>query len=558
MRIIVTGASGVVGETVTRCLRTETHHTVHPLQRRRSNDDNDVILADVQNCASLSLPRADACVHCARDMSADHSDGDTMFVRKCHDAGVRLIVFTSSTVVYTPSHKTHDKYTHSKQKGEREITRLCKKLGITLVMLRISIVDGTNRHGRCSSTFRLPVCIDKRVHVLHVYDLYRCIRAILEDDDITSSTFNVLGKYIPLTRAGACNAIPVPDIPLLQNVLPSSSTSLFLPRTISDREIRNRYSLDWYTSNLRVMDCPVSLDGIHSNTQYHFETIALPAHVNEGILTAITNSMCVFSCSIVKSYILKRAGKNEDATAERWHRDLVYTKSHNHFRIIIPLHVTHGMEWLHVKHEDGSTGTLMYESGKMIIIRSGRVRHRAHTSGLRKEILVVDVADGPPTRIAHAYLDTFHDKKRHTSIHGRNVRTWDVPRTLKTQPCIDMLVAKYPGMLDGYLCRKLRGKEKYLHDLPDHKSRKSIAYRLARNDTIVLSPHFLHLSVSELNRIREDIETRTNASVLIPPETTVSPTLVRLRENTDTVTMFVIVTTILVVVVVRRRSRNRT
>ena len=112
MRILLTGATGLIGHTVAQCLAVE--HTVMTLSRRGGGGGG--IRADLDNRISIeaaTFPQIDALVHCAGVVDEDFRDaperafhkatlGADALVEKAVAAGAQRLSYVSSAHVYGP------------------------------------------------------------------------------------------------------------------------------------------------------------------------------------------------------------------------------------------------------------------------------------------------------------------------------------------------------------------------------------------------------------------------------------------------------------------------
>lgn len=110
MRILLTGAGGLIGSAVRR--RLEQEHKVFSLGRRASSDLR-ADLSDPEAVSALDLPPIDALVHCAGVVDEDFRDspekamhmamfGADALVRKAVAAGASHLLYVSSAHIYGP------------------------------------------------------------------------------------------------------------------------------------------------------------------------------------------------------------------------------------------------------------------------------------------------------------------------------------------------------------------------------------------------------------------------------------------------------------------------
>jgi len=109
MRVLLTGATGLIGAAVAACLRP--HHGLHTLGRQSGRVDEVVDLSDPLQLDRVKLPETECLVHCAgvidEDFKADPMTaykratlGAEALARAAAKAGCRRFIYLSSTHVY--------------------------------------------------------------------------------------------------------------------------------------------------------------------------------------------------------------------------------------------------------------------------------------------------------------------------------------------------------------------------------------------------------------------------------------------------------------------------
>ncbi|MFJ8581761.1 NAD-dependent epimerase/dehydratase family protein [Micromonospora sp. NPDC093277] len=219
-RIVVTGASGMLGGFVVRRLRDEGVR-VHGVDLRAPADSHvDATLADVRDRAAMTaaFTGADAVVHCAAALPSYASDeihsvivdGTRSVLAAARDAGVPRVVHISTTAVYglptvVPTPETHprepvDTYGRAKAAAEQVVEEF-RERGLCVPMLRPKTFLGPGRMGLFAMLFEwaheghhFPILGrgDARIQMCAVEDLTDCVLIALRADPAEANdTFNV-------------------------------------------------------------------------------------------------------------------------------------------------------------------------------------------------------------------------------------------------------------------------------------------------------------------------------------------------------------------------------
>ncbi|MDG2318861.1 MAG: NAD-dependent epimerase/dehydratase family protein [Rhodospirillaceae bacterium] len=195
LTIAVTGATGFVGEHLTRRLR-RVGHVVRALTRRRNNDDSDPkliwIQGDLSSGSSLKdlVSGADVVVHAAGAIKAlsrsaffkINKDGTQSLVEAALNAKVPRFILVSSLAAREPSLSP---YAASKRAGELVLDRFRDR--IESVVLRPSAIYGpgdqeTGRlfHMANNGFILAPGSPAARLSLVHVGDVVTAIQACCE------------------------------------------------------------------------------------------------------------------------------------------------------------------------------------------------------------------------------------------------------------------------------------------------------------------------------------------------------------------------------------------
>ncbi|MEU5721997.1 NAD(P)-dependent oxidoreductase [Micromonospora sp. NPDC047738] len=219
-RIVVTGASGMLGGFVVRRLRDE-GVPVHGVDLRAPVEAGlDATVADVRDRVAMTaaFAGAGAVVHCAAALPSYapdeiHSvivDGTRSVLAAARDADVPRVVHISTTAVYglppvVPTPETHprepvDSYGRAKAAAE-QVAEEFRERGLCVPMLRPKTFLGPGRMGLFAMLFEwahegrhFPILGrgDVRIQMCAVEDLTECVLiALRADPERANDTFNV-------------------------------------------------------------------------------------------------------------------------------------------------------------------------------------------------------------------------------------------------------------------------------------------------------------------------------------------------------------------------------
>jgi nucleoside-diphosphate-sugar epimerase len=176
MRILVTGAMGLIGRQVVSDLAAH-GHTVLPVDRRADPGVRGSGVDLLDPSAVARLPPCDAVVHLAAHPSLDGADERTVLVENvataanvllwAEAAGVERVVYGSSQSAlglptaravrppdYLPVDEAHpcrpeDGYSFSKRFGEEFAAMLCRRSRVAVRCLRFPVVWDPEQHAEC-------------------------------------------------------------------------------------------------------------------------------------------------------------------------------------------------------------------------------------------------------------------------------------------------------------------------------------------------------------------------------------------------------------------------
>lgn len=172
MKILVTGASGVVGEPLCRALETDGHCVVRVV--RQATSANEIAVGTIDGAtdwSSILQTGVEAVVHLAAKTPSLHKDATATvedffktnslatenLARQCDKHGIKRFVFISTCKVlgdgqsrpYGIEDRPHpsDSYARSKWEAEQKLQELAAKSAMEIVILRPPIVYGPKVKG---------------------------------------------------------------------------------------------------------------------------------------------------------------------------------------------------------------------------------------------------------------------------------------------------------------------------------------------------------------------------------------------------------------------------
>jgi nucleoside-diphosphate-sugar epimerase/phosphohistidine swiveling domain-containing protein len=239
MKIVVTGAGGVIGRGVASRLHNLGHDVVGLARRCPASwpQTTDFVEADIRDAAAVrrAVVGAEAVVHCAWAASSDVNVGGTANVLEATAiGGSRRIVFASSAQVYGTRQDrtaplTEDAVMASATEqshdcDEANVETMIAYAGIEWVTVRSPLVLGRDVDNVMLRLLAAPILLDVagsgeyRLQVVHTDDIQRLlVRAVL-DDDIESGTVNLAAPGV-LTLKHLAAAIGRPLVSLRLGML---------------------------------------------------------------------------------------------------------------------------------------------------------------------------------------------------------------------------------------------------------------------------------------------------------------------------------------------------
>jgi nucleoside-diphosphate-sugar epimerase len=230
--ILVTGATGFIGQHVTRAL-CEQNANVTAISRQKEisiagceNRDVSSFVADFEQPVSLQgcCHEMDAIIHLAgraheEDRSTDDKhhgitvEGTRALLEEAVTAGVKQFVFISTVKVYgetgnylideTRACKPESYYGRAKYEAEKLVLETCEKHGMQATILRLAMVYGPGNRGNLPKMVRaidkgwfppLPLIHNIR-SMVHVDDVVKSILLALTSEKSESSVYNVSDGY---------------------------------------------------------------------------------------------------------------------------------------------------------------------------------------------------------------------------------------------------------------------------------------------------------------------------------------------------------------------------
>jgi nucleoside-diphosphate-sugar epimerase len=260
MKIVVTGASGVVGRGVASRLHNAGHDVVGLARRRPASWPltMDFAEADIRDATAVrrAVVGAEVVVHCAWAASSDVNVGGTAnLLEAMAISGSRRIVFVSSAQVYgTRPNGTAPliedgvlapavEQLHGCDKATAET--MIANAGVEWVTVRSALVLGREVENAMLRLLAAPILLDlvgsgdQLLQVVHTDDIHRLlVRAVL-DDDVESRTVNLAAAGV-VTLKELAAAIGRPLVRVREGILrralavlpgssqlPISSTNMF-------------------------------------------------------------------------------------------------------------------------------------------------------------------------------------------------------------------------------------------------------------------------------------------------------------------------------------------
>jgi nucleoside-diphosphate-sugar epimerase/phosphohistidine swiveling domain-containing protein len=214
MKIVVTGAGGVVGRGVASRLHNAGHNVVGLARRRPDSWPLAMDFAEADICDAKAVRRAvtgaEAVVHCAggsaRGVARDvNAAGATNLLEAMTISGSRRIVFVSSAHVYG----THADRTVPLTEDEvpaPAVEAMIAEAGVEWVAVRSALVLGREVDNALLRLLATPILLDvagsedRPLQVVHTDDIQRLlVRAVL-DDDIESGAVNLAAPGVLTLR----------------------------------------------------------------------------------------------------------------------------------------------------------------------------------------------------------------------------------------------------------------------------------------------------------------------------------------------------------------------
>ena len=235
MRLVVTGASGYIGQRLVERARADGHQVI-VLGRRAPEGLVSFEWNLGEDAPMAALSGADAVIHLAHNWAADSAPGENLnalagekLARQALDAGVPRFVFASTT-----SARANAKNRYGKIKYEMEETLAALPGAPTrLVNARIALVYGGVPSGQYAMMRKLtaltPVLpmfgLDRQVQPIHLDEVASALLTLAVKRDLTQPFYVIGGapitfaQWLKLLRqvqtGGNLNFIPIPMAPVL-------------------------------------------------------------------------------------------------------------------------------------------------------------------------------------------------------------------------------------------------------------------------------------------------------------------------------------------------------
>jgi nucleoside-diphosphate-sugar epimerase len=205
VKLLITGASGYIGQRLAQTARARGHHVM--VLGRNALDGFDVTAWRLGEAVPAQvLAGAGAIIHLAHDWSTDSKSGDAngaateALARQALAAGVARFVFASST---SSRADAANAYGRSKFASEARLAALPEAAG-RVVSARIALVYGGPPSGQYGLMRRIAalspvlpmVGLKRQVQPIHVDEVCAALLTLAERTDLTKNHYVVAGKAI--------------------------------------------------------------------------------------------------------------------------------------------------------------------------------------------------------------------------------------------------------------------------------------------------------------------------------------------------------------------------
>eukprot|EP00457_Paulinella_chromatophora_P000688 gb/GEZN01000688.1/.p1 GENE.gb/GEZN01000688.1/~~gb/GEZN01000688.1/.p1 ORF type:complete len:1085 (-),score=70.15 gb/GEZN01000688.1/:356-3610(-) len=296
MRVLITGSSGLVGQSLVASLCQ--HFSVIGLQRSVNqtefNGSPEFIYRDI--CERAIVPQGvDVVVHCARihgsasEMQRINVHGTENLLAQCIVSKVKKFIFFSSTVVYSASAHigqahiaedtlpitrswTTDRYTAEKIVLEQHVQKQCFQNGIDCIVLRLSCAGGRSPSGRQSAIFRTLSRLQsyhihlpwQNIDVIDIKDICKLVeKMLLARQEVWNQTYNLTGRSFCIAKLYKPHKFSLPlYLPAcFQRLLPSSASTVVQQLSFSNKKLLKALDCDLYWTPRISAQLPIS-DGL--------------------------------------------------------------------------------------------------------------------------------------------------------------------------------------------------------------------------------------------------------------------------------------------------------